>query len=503
MLEDVNVVDVRAGEVVSSLDVLVDEGVVVAVIPHGDERVRAETVVALDGGYVVPGLWDMHAHLRTYEGQDVLPMFLAHGITGIRDLGLTDFRLVRRWERESARGALWGPRIVSSGVIVEGATPRFASSLSVTAVDQITPALDSLVEQGVEIIKLFQNLQGPVYEALVTYAVDRGLQSAGHIPTEWDQVRGAEAGLGSIEHFWGMSNTVSVSDGSPSSEDLDRLASALLAAGTFQSPTLVNNPLTAEALFGDDESLAYTPAYHRAWWSRLSEGLVAGMTPADSQALRAAASLDRVIAGELARRGVKFLAGTDTPNPYLPAGLSLHAELRAFVESGMTPAEALRTATVYPAEYFRREGQWGAVDEGYEADLVLLAASPLEDIANTQRVVGVVTRGRYLSLEAIEDLKRAHRIRLATRSAEDLDQAIYMEVRRNGVEGAKRLYPDPLREGDLVAQPPHLLRLGQLLVESGLPDQARQALEWNLELFPGDAATVVALEALPDSRPPT
>jgi len=194
------------------------------------------------------------------------------------------------------------------------------------------------------------------------------------------------------------------------------------------------------------------------------------------------------------------LAGTDTPNPYLPAGLSLHSELRAFVEAGMTPAEALRTATVYPAEYFQREGQWGVVREGYDADLVLLGANPLADIANTQRVMGLITRGRYLSPEAIEDLKGAHASRLATRSAEDLDQAIYMEVRRNGVEGARRLYPDPLQESALAVEPSHLLRLSQVLLEAGVLDQAKQALEWNLELFPHDSATAAALSASP---PPT
>lgn len=489
LLENVNVVDVRRGALLPGQDVLISDGLISAVVPHRSQPVRAATVVALEGAYLIPGLWDMHAHIRSYEGQDILPMFVAYGVTGIRDLGLTDFGLIRRWRDEIERGALPGPRIVSSGVIVEGAAPRFRSSVSVTAVDQIAPTLDPLVAEGIEIIKLFESVPEPVFRELVSYARERGLQSAGHIPSAWDQVEAAETGLGSIEHYFGIWNSADVEQLASDTAALDRLASALVAADTFQCPTLVNNPLTAEELFGSEAWLAHTPAYHRAWWERLRENRAAAMTPADRQALQAWASRSRVITGELARRGVKFLAGTDTPNPYLPAGISLHAELEALVDAGMTPAEALRTATVNPAEYFDREGEWGLVAPGYEADLVLLYLNPLDDIANTRAIAGVIARGRYMSTEALQELKDAHAHRLAIASPRDLDQAVYMEVRRSGTEGARQLYPDPLNDSNLVVESYHLVRFSEVLMDAGLMDEARKVLEWNAELFPDDVAT--------------
>ncbi len=489
--------EVGRGEVLSNQDVLVRDGRISAVVPHRSRRVRAETVVALDDAYVIPGLWDMHAHIRSYEGQDILPMFVAHGVTGIRDLGLTDFGLIRRWQGEIERGSMPGPRIISSGVIVEGATPRFRSSVSVSAVDEIASKLDPLVDQGIEIIKLFESVPEPVYRELVSYARDRGLYSAGHIPNAWDQVEAAEIGLGSIEHLWGLVNSIDLAEVASETAALDRLAAALTAANTFQCPTLVNNMLTAEVLFRNDASLAHTPAYHRAWWERLRDNRATAMTPADSQALKVRVSQSRAITGELARRGVKFLAGTDTPNPYLPAGLSLHAELEAFVDAGMTPAEALRSATVNPAEYFDREGEWGLVAPGYEADLVLLHRNPLDDIANTQAIAGVVAKGRYMSAEALQELKDVHARRLAIKSPRDFDQAVYMEVRRSGTDGARKLYPDPLNDSNLVVEPFHLLRFSQVLIDAGAMDEAREILEWNVELFPNDVETRSRLDALP------
>ncbi|MCC5866462.1 MAG: amidohydrolase family protein [Wenzhouxiangella sp.] len=489
--------DVRHGALLPGQDVLISDGQISAVVPHRSQRVQAATVVALEGVYLIPGLWDMHAHIRSYEGRDILPMFVAQGVTGIRDLGLTDFGLIRRWQDEIERGALPGPRIVSSGVIVEGEVPRFPSSVSVTAVEQIAPTLDPLVADGIEIIKLFENVPEPVFRELVSYARERGLQTAAHIPSSWDQVEAAATGLGSIEHYFGVWNSPDVEQLTSDPAALDRLASALVAADTFQCPTLVNNPLTSEALFGSEAYLAHTPAYHRAWWERLRQNRAATMTPERRQAFETWASRSRVITGELARRGVKFLAGTDTPNPYLPAGLSLHAELEAFVDSGMTPAEALRTATTNPAEYFDRADDWGRVAPGYAADLVLLYRNPLDDIANTRTIAGVIARGRYLSPEALQELKDAHAHRLAMASPRDLDQAVYMQVQQSGTDAARQRYPDPLNDNSLEVEPSHLVRFSQVLMDAGLMDEARNILEWNAELFPDDEATRSQLDALP------
>jgi hypothetical protein len=149
----------------------------------------------------------------------------------------------------------------------------------------------------------------------------------------------------------------------------------------------------------------------------------------------------------------------------------------------------IRTATLYPAEYFGRLSDLGLVAVGHLADLVVLDRNPLTDIANTTSIYAVIANGRIFLTQDIGALKHAQLQRLGRYATTDLDQAIYMEVRRYGIGGARRKFPDPLRDSTIVAKPEHLLRLSALLMRAGETDQARQALEWNSQLFPHDTAT--------------
>src|SRR3954468_11049982 len=119
MLSNVNVIDVEAGQIVRGRDVLIERNTIRHIFPHGTQSVDAAKVVDGSDRYVIPGLWDMHAHIRSYNAADVLPMFIVHGVTGIRDLGLTNFSSIQHWKRDIHDGALVGPRIISSGVIIE------------------------------------------------------------------------------------------------------------------------------------------------------------------------------------------------------------------------------------------------------------------------------------------------------------------------------------------------------------------------------------------------
>ena len=501
LLSNVNVIDVTAGQVVRGQDVLVEGSHITHVFPHDSEAVEARIVVDGHERYVMPGLWDMHAHIRTYEPADVLPMFVVNGVTGIRDLGLTSFSAIQQWQRQITEGSLVGPRIISSGVIIEGTKPTFPSSISVGSSKDIAPNLDTLVDRGIALIKIFDDVPGPIFADIVTYARKKGLPTAGHIPGEWDQIRAANSGLGSIEHFWGLEKTLSYKDGRLDPRELDHLAEVLRSHHTFECPTLVNDwhffaveslpkyPELEAKLFRTNSALAYSPAYYRVWWDRLRKTATAPLKPQDYRDIRTRFAFAQAAARELSARGVKFLAGTDTPNPYLPAGTSLHKELAALAQAGLSPAEVIRTATLYPAEYFGRLSDLGLVAVGHLADLVVLDRNPLTDIANTTSIYAVIANGRIFLTQDIGALKHAQLRRLGRYATTDLDQAIYMEVRRYGIGGARRKFPDPLRDSTIVAKPEHLLRLSALLMRAGETDQARQALEWNSQLFPDDTAT--------------
>jgi len=507
LLSNVSVIDVRAGQVFPGRDVVIHDSVITAVVPHGSSRISAKALVDGRGRYVMPGLWDMHAHIRSYDPGDILPMFIRYGVTGLRDLGLTRFATIQQWRGEIARGTLVGPRIISSGVIIEGGAPVFTSSLSITNSAEIAPKLDTLVRQGIGVVKLFHNLPGPVFADVIAYARAKDLPTAGHVPEDWDQIQAAESGLGSIEHFRGLRKTLSFKDGRLDLTEVNRLAEALIASHTFECPTLVNDtyylnlarlaehPELGAEPFGTRAGLALTPAYFLAWWERNRTADFAEMKPEDHLASRSLAALDLGAVQPLAARGVKFLAGTDTPNPYLFTGSSLHDELALFVQAGMTPAEALRTATLYPAEYFGRVDE-GMVAEGHLADLVVLDRNPLERIDYTRAIHAVVANGRLFSYQDLAAIERDQRQRVARHTPRDFDQVVYMEVRRSGVAGARKRFPDPLHDSAMVARAEHLLHLSASLLRAGEAEEARRLLEWNHELFPGDKATRVRLDSL-------
>jgi hypothetical protein len=222
----------------------------------------------------------------------------------------------------------------------------------------------------------------------------------------------------------------------------------------------------------------------------------------DYREIRTYFAFRRDAARELSARGVKLLAGTDTPNPYLPTGTSLQEELATMAQAGIQPAEVLRSATLYPAQYFGRSLDLGLVAAGYLADLVVLNRNPLTDVTNTTSIYAVIANGRLFSTHEIAALKDAQMQRLSRYAMTDLDQAIYMEVRRNGIVGARKTFPDPLHDSTIAARPEHLLRFSVLLMQAGEIDQARQALEWNLHLFPADTATRARLAALSDTQQP-
>jgi hypothetical protein len=517
VLSDINVVDVKKGEVQFNKDVVITNNKITAIRPHSPSANEAKGTIRSHGKYLLPGLWDMHTHIRSYTAQDNLPMFIANGITGIRDLGITNHELIKQWKQQINAHELIGPRVVSSAVIIEGASPRFPSSLSISRADQVKPEIDKLVAQGAEIIKLFQNIPADVFTQIVNYAHEKGLKTSGHTPTGWSQIQAADIKLDSIEHLFGISNTFQAYDTYKFSEaEMDRLAHVLKQNNTFQSPTIVGykyreklyrvalDPTKNDATFEHAEEYKYTPAYFKAWWKGIKDRALTNIDISEFENQQKQFKFHQTILTELSQHGVKMLAGTDTPNPYLVLGSSLHDELLLYVESGMSTLEALRSATLYPGEYFGKEALIGQVKVGSYADLVILNHNPLDDIRHTRSIDKVITNGHIYNHKDLSKIKERQLVLLANLSPRDFDQYIYMDVRRNGLKAVQEKYPmlnKPIKGGGVATQdydvnPEHLLRLSKSL-DSGLQKkQAKLALEWNSLMFPNHQATQDALKAL-------
>jgi imidazolonepropionase-like amidohydrolase len=425
VVTNVTVIDVGAGRARSGMAVVIDRGRIVSVAPTaGASRGRR---IDGTGKFLIPGLWDMHVHLAFGDwfprAREIsLPLFVANGVTAVRDMG-SDFAPVAGWRREIDAGKLIGPRIVTSGPMLDGPKPRFPASIAIATPEDGRRAVRDLKRMGVDFVKLQSLIPREAVFAILEEARAQGLVVVGHVP---DAVRAREAstrGQKSFEHLIG------VFEGSSPDEDVyltgakspgkflatydpkraAALFSLLARNRTWQCPTLVwergANEIE-ESDFATDPLGKYAPA---AWktgaWKRFTDQIEHEFNVDDLATRKRFVAKELELVAGLHRAGVPFLAGTDTPpGVFVFPGFSLHEELARFVAAGFTPAQALATATTNPARFLGLERQLGSVAPGKVADLVLLDANPLADIGNTRRIAGVFLRGRWLARADLDRL---------------------------------------------------------------------------------------------------
>ena len=371
---------------------------IVAIQP-ATARVPAGTRI-LDGRgrYVIPGLWDMHVHLGDATERS-LPLFLAAGVTAVRDMGSPSFVRLARWREEIARGERIGPRIFAPGPLLQAGPPVDTNHVEIRDPEQARHVVDSLADLHVDFIKVHEILTRDEYFAIADEARRRGLPYAGHLPVDHDTLlvtalEAARAGQRSLEHLAGIPYYArNVSHAS--------MYDSLRQIGVFVDPTLrpvwVLAHLTDSTL-AQDPRLDYVSASRRAQWNDMRRA-----TPSGAMAFREKLLGWRMDAvRDLQRAGVPLVAGTDLGVlPYLYPGSSLVEELERLVDSGLTTMEALQAATLNAARLLRRDHDLGSVETGKRADLVVVDADPLADIRNLQQVRWVVAHGRVYEPSAL------------------------------------------------------------------------------------------------------
>jgi imidazolonepropionase-like amidohydrolase len=431
------IVDVSTGSLRANASVVIDGNRIVDVGSSTSIRPRGQVIDA-KGMYVIPGLWDMHTHAyfgwsREFGDSYVLPLFLANGITGIRDMG-SDLDAIIRARREVAAHRLLGPRMVVSGPMLDGPQVSFAASIAIKTPDDGRKAVDSLKRKGVDFIKIQSGVPRDAYVAIAAESKKVGLPFDGHVP---DAIRASEAvaeGQRTFEHLIGIfeASTPNESDfikrkygaGNDSAANkrlaafLDQYDAAreaniiqlLASKNIWQCPTLFwerGQWLVDVVDFTKDPDIAYTP---KTWTATKFPGMrkaileSLGTDPLGVRQRWVEHELE--IVKRLHAANVPFLAGTDTPAGVgVTPGISLHQELQRFVAAGFTPLEALQTATINAARFLGKAGDFGSVEKGRIADLVILRANPLTDIANTRAIVGVVADGKYFSSAEIDRMR--------------------------------------------------------------------------------------------------
>ena len=400
-LTAVNVVDVVAGRIVPDTTVVVTGDTITSVTQHGIPPGGARVIDGRDK-FLMPGLWDMHAHIEGNE-RAWLPLYVANGVTGIRDMG-ADLDFILEIREATASGRTLGPRIIAAGPILDDAPGDWPFRMRVRNADEARATVQLLKRRGVDLIKVHNYTPREAFFAIVEEARRQNLRVAGHVPLKVTIQEGVDAGMVSIEHLSEDGRVwKACSGGAQYRPDACRPFFEMLARrGVWQTPTLI--ALAELPVIGTPASAISRDqlAYANKAFLEMHAGnqRLFVKQPEVLGILKNLAEVGKVVTRDMAAAGVGILAGCDA----MIAGFCVHDELALMVSSGMTPLAALQAATVNPARSLAREMTLGSVAAGRSADLVLLDANPLEDIANVRRIRAVVAAGRFLDRSALDQL---------------------------------------------------------------------------------------------------
>lgn len=458
VLTNVTVLDMTDGSNQPGVTVVIRDNRITAIAKRAlVELAHNVQVVNGTGEYVIPGLWDMHVHLTLADGGKwarpvLLPLLVANGVTGVRDMG-GDWEQIQQLRKEISGGKLAGFTLLSPGPFVDGPQPPDAAVMPVADATEARAAVRALKARGVDFIKVQAKLSRESYLAVADEARRQGVPFVGHVPESMNAGEVSDAGQRSIEHLSpalpgdaGILLACSSREAELRQElaalgeaeqkpdaNLEELrartrelqaklldsynpakADALMARlaknHTWVVPTLIFSqsfqPLSAQDL-GQDVPLQYVPAEMRQRWEERRKRYIESAPPEAFALARRIAEKLLALAGALHRAGVPLMAGTDSFDGFVIPGFSLHQELELLVAAGLRPAEALRAATLDPAKFLGKERDLGAVEPGKIADLVLLDDDPMVDIRNTRKIHGVVLNGQYFDRVELDKMLAA------------------------------------------------------------------------------------------------
>jgi imidazolonepropionase-like amidohydrolase len=441
----VNLIDATGAPVQADMTVVVADHVITAV-GHSRSIANPPNAQIVDGGgkFLIPALADMHLHL-TGSGEPngsrdfFLPLLLANGITAVRDMGgyLESLIPLRRDINEGKR---LGPQIFLAGPYLDGSPPSFQPSLVATSAVQANEDVHTLVQSGVDFIKVQSILSREAYFAIAQAAKREHITFVGHVPDRVTAAEASDAGQKSIEHLTGVLRACSADEQrlmreqmengarrttprtahaqeiaweyelleSYSQKQTDALIARFVHNGTWQVPTLIL--LRNDAYPGPetdspvDPLLRFVPRTIAAKWKevRVTQDKFA---TADEFTLRQKLLGQSMrVVSQMRSAGDPILAGTDSAAPYVIPGFALHQELALLVQAGLTPMQALQAATKNAADFLGKSETQGTIELGKTADLLLLDASPLDDIHNAEKIHSLVLRGQLLDRDALDKM---------------------------------------------------------------------------------------------------
>ncbi len=465
VLTHVTVIDVTGGPPQPDMTVLItgDRISKIEAVSIFTALANSRTIDAT-GKFLIPGLWDMHVHPHS---QQDLSLFLANGITGIRIMWGDRDNFA--WRKDRDAGKLLAPHMEIASPLIDGPKPFWPGSVSVSSEAEARAAVDKSKSAGADFVKVYSFLPREEFLAIADEAKKKNIPFAGHVPMSVSAIEASNAGMKSIEHLTGVMqacSTLTADLNKASEADLEEhlstgahffegprvharreqmfatcnpekageLFDVFKRNSTWQTPTLtlwrmfssINDPA-----FTQNPALKYVPIRERQRWDPQSlskQSLAENTALSDSEFQK-----DLQLVSAMQRADVGILAGTDTGNPYCIPGFALHDELRLLVQAGLTPLEALQAATTNPARFIGNENDFGAIKPGKLANLILLDANPLDNIANTTKIRAVILDGQFLDRAAL-DAMFAHVAALANRKP--IGDVLFATIQSSNVHAA-------------------------------------------------------------------
>ena len=446
VIKNISIIDPIDG-LQSTKSLVITDNTISMILDNDNELIDNNNIIDASGKYLIPGLWDAHIHFSF--DTDLAPfmpgLFLAHGVTSVRDTG-GPIDLVVKMKDLSLMDPINNPNVYIAGPLIDGtpnvynnSSPSFPLlSIENTDIIDIESNVQEIVAKEVDLLKAYEMLTENQFLALMRIAKTNNLNVTGHIPLSMTLFSAIDSGLNGIEHLRNFALSIASNsdelfrerlqllknpDDLPGSDlrslihskqrmraldsiDYDKFeeAAILLASrNVWQTPTLFLYRNSSQKIFKDpsfiNELNKLPTQIKEKWIKEISDT----DTIVDKNSLRYSNWLEEA-SGKLHKKNVPFMAGTDTPIGYLIPGRSLHIELEVMVENGFSNLEAIRAATLNPATFFGLENKVGRIKNGYKADLVILNSNPLENIRNTQDISMVIKNGYLLSRKSLDSL---------------------------------------------------------------------------------------------------
>lgn len=444
-IKSINIIDVTSGNLLKNRDILIKDNVIVAIDTLGILEADAASLI-IDGTnkYVMPGLWDMHTHSNQYSKWIHHPLFIANGVTGIRDMS---GQLNKRdsyfagskerllWNDELRDNKRVTPRyVLQSSFQMDGAysvPDGFPEFFKLQKSEDVDSLLRFYKNEKVDFIKVYDQIPPESYRKLALQAPKYGLHIAGHKPVFISLEEAVVLGQRTFEHgrifltecfpnadslrtsdnwkeFFSKSKESMVKD--YNTELAIRLMQLMKEHNTHWVPTLQTLKFEASAhepTFLQNSNLKYITYIHKKlWWDgdvRNNKKKNLSNEGSNSSAAFYKAAKEQIkLASEI---GVPIMTGTDVTDSYIFAGFSTHDELEDLTKSGLSNLKALQSATIIPAKFVGVDKVFGTIEIGKIADLVILDKNPLDNITNSKTIYGVIMNGIYYDSNKIKELK--------------------------------------------------------------------------------------------------